>query len=176
MTCRRVELHWRDALYNAVSETPGGVAAAAIYLAQRRGKSITRESLRKKLRGLEGESLSVEMAELLTDWMQEQVGGQQQATAWIQSFGTQFGLAMDDVPPPPDGGWPDELQAIRDKVLTISQHAGNLAGTTLGALMDGDVSHEEANALTRDLRALRQIAHRMERNVLRAMKCMKRDA
>lgn len=175
MTCRRVELHWRDALYSAVSETPGGVAAAAMYLAQRRGKSITRESLRKKLRGLEGESLSLEMAELLTEWMQEQVGGQAQATGWIQSFGSQFGLAMDDVPPPPEGGWPDEMQAIRDKVLSISQHAGNLAGTTLGALMDGNVSHEEANALTQDLRALRTIAHRMERNVLRAMRGMKRD-
>lgn len=175
MTCRRSELHWRDALYTAVSETPGGVAAAAMYLAQRRGKQITRESLRKKLRGIEGESLSMEMAELLTEWMQEQVGGQQQSTAWLQSMGTQFGLAMDDVPAAPEGGWSCELNALRDKVLSIGQHAGNVAGTTLGALMDGKVSDDEANALIKEIRALRAMAHRMERSVQRALKGVKRN-
>lgn len=174
MTCRRVELHWRDALYNAVTETPGGVADAALHLAKRRGKAITTESLRKKLRGLEGESLSMEMAELLTEWMQERAGTEAYATGWIQSLATQFGVAVDYVPAPPEGGWADELCALRDKVLSISQHAGNVAGTTLGALMDGSVSQDEANALTRELRALRTMAHRMERNVQRALKCVKR--
>jgi len=163
-----VELHWRDALYNAVSETPGGVAAAAAYLAQRRGKSITRESLRKKLRGIEGESLSMEMAELLTEWMQEQVGGRQQATGWIQSLATQFDMAVDFVPPPPEGGRACELQALQTKMLSITQHAGSVAGATLGALMDGKVCADEANTLALELRALRTMAHRMERNVLRA--------
>lgn len=169
MTCARYELQWRDALYAAVSDTPGGVGDAALYLTQRRGRSITRESLRKKLRGLEGESLSMEMAELLTEWMQERAGTQAFATSWIQSLASQFGLAVDHVPPAPEGGWTDELQAMRDKVLSIGQHAGNVAGTTLGALVDGRVTLEEANALAADLRELRTMAHRLERNVRRAV-------
>lgn len=169
MTCQRFELHWRDALYAAVSDTPGGVADAALYLSKRRGKSITRESLRKKLRGFEGESLSMEMAELLTEWMQERAGTQAFATSWIQSLGSQFGLAMDHVSAAPDGGWACELQAMRDKVLSIGQHAGNVAGTTLGALVDGRVTLDEANALTSELRELRSMAHRLESNVRRAV-------
>ncbi len=52
MTCRTSSLNWLDNLYNSVRETPGGVEAAAAYLAQRRGKSMHPETLRAKLRGL----------------------------------------------------------------------------------------------------------------------------
>ena len=65
MTCRPSDIHWRDALYNAVRQMPGGVNAAASHLTERRGRAITGESLRKKLRGVEGESVSLEIAELL---------------------------------------------------------------------------------------------------------------
>lgn len=71
MTCGTSPLSWLDTLYNAVRETPGGVRAAAAYLAQRRGKSMHPETLRAKLRGLEGESVTIEIAELLTEWTQE---------------------------------------------------------------------------------------------------------
>ncbi|WP_101926987.1 MULTISPECIES: hypothetical protein [Luteimonas] len=167
MTCRYSDIDWRDALYNAVRNTPGGLKDAAGYLTARRGKAIATESLRKKLRGLEGESLSMEMAELLTEWMQERAGTDGFATDWIQALAVRFGGAVDFTPPAPENGWACELTAMRDKVLSISQLAGNLSGTTLGALMDGKVSPDEANALAKELRALRKTAHRMERNVLR---------
>lgn len=167
MTCLRTDLHWRDALYNAVTQMPGGVRAAAAFLTERRGRSITGESLRKKLRGLEGESISVEMAEMLTEWMEEHVAGQALAKAWIQSLGSQFGLAMDFVPAG-DGGLVDEVAMIQTKLLHICRHAGVLSGLGLEAIADGDVSRSEADALVREARAARTMLHRLERSVLRA--------
>ncbi|TAA45664.1 hypothetical protein [Pseudoxanthomonas winnipegensis] len=167
MTCLRTDLHWRDALYNAVTQVPGGLRAAAAFLTERRGRSITGESLRKKLRGLEGESISVEMAEMLTEWMEEHVAGQALAKAWIQSLGSQFGLAMDFVPVG-DGGLGDEVAAIQTKLLHICRHAGSLSGLGLEAIADGDVSRSEADALVREARAARTMLHRLERSVLRA--------
>ena len=86
MTCRTSSLNWLDVLYNSVRKTPGGVADAAAYLADRRGKSMHPETLRAKLRGLEGESLTIEHAELLTEWMQEKAGGGEYALEWMQAL------------------------------------------------------------------------------------------
>ena len=167
MTCRYTSIDWRDALYNAVRNAPGGVVAAAQYLSDRRGRQIAAESLRKKLRALEGESLSMEMAELLTEWLQEHGAPDDTATAWIQALAVRFEMAVDYVPPAPEGGWPNELTAIRDKTMSICQLAGNLSGTTLGALMDNQVDSDEEEQLVQALRQLRTNAHRMERNLLR---------
>lgn len=167
MTCRYSNVDWRDALYNAVRNAPGGVIAAAAWLSDRRGKQIAGESLRKKLRALEGESLSMEMAELLTEWLQESGAADDAATGWIQALAVRFEMAVDFVPPAPEGGWPNELNALRDKAMGICQLAGNLSGTTLASLMDNQVDSEEEERLVRDLRELRSVAHRMERNLLR---------
>ncbi|NYT36646.1 hypothetical protein ERD78_07170 [Allopusillimonas soli] len=70
MTCLYTNTDWRDVLYNCVRRTKGGVNAAAIFLSQRRGIAIHPESLRRKLRGLIGESMDVEMARLLAEWME----------------------------------------------------------------------------------------------------------
>ncbi|MFM0646886.1 hypothetical protein PQR14_21390, partial [Paraburkholderia bryophila] len=71
MTCRYSGIDWLDVLYTSIRRTPGGVADAAAFLANRRGKNITTESLRLRLRG-EGENrLSMEMFELLIEWMEE---------------------------------------------------------------------------------------------------------
>jgi hypothetical protein len=168
MTCQRSDIYWRDALYNAVSQMPGNVRAAAAYLTERRGKTIAAESLRKKLRGLEGESLSMEMAEMLTEWMQELSAGQALATCWIQSLGAQFELAMDFVPPAPEHGWPDEVAAMQAKLLHVAKHAGRLSGVALEALDDAHLSLQEADLMVDELQAIRTMCHRLERNVRRA--------
>lgn len=93
MTCRTSSLNWLDVLYNSVRKTPGGVADAAAYLADRRGKSMHPETLRAKLRGLEGESLTIEHAELLTEWMQEKAGGCEYALEWMQALAEQGSFA-----------------------------------------------------------------------------------
>lgn len=168
VTCRRSDLYWRDALYSAVSMAPGNVQAAAAYLTSRRGKSIAGESLRKKLRGLEGESLSMEMAEMLTEYLQQFVDTAPEATDWIASLGAQFGLMIDYVPAPPDGGWPDELAALQKKLLELHAMTGKLSGTTLDAVADGDLSVSEADAMQDLARSIRTLCFRVERNANRA--------
>lgn len=168
MTCRRSDLYWRDALYSAISLAPGNVQAAAAYLTARRGKSIAGESLRKKLRGLEGESLSMEMAEMLTEYLQQFVDTAPRATDWIASLGAQFGMMIDYVPAPPDGGWPDELVAIQTKLLELHALAGRLSGTTVDAIADGRLSVTEATTMQNLARSIRTMCFRLERNAHRA--------
>lgn len=136
MTCLRSDLHWRDALNNAVSCAPGGVQDAAAHISKRRGRSISTETLRKKLRGVEGESVSMEMAEILTEYLQRFVGTQAMATDWVCSLAAQFGLMVDYVPAPPLAGWPDELAAIQAKLLELHKLTGQLAGAGIDALAD----------------------------------------
>lgn len=168
MTCRTSSLNWLDVLYNSVRKTPGGVADAAAYLADRRGKSMHPETLRAKLRGLEGESLTIEHAELLTEWMQEKAGGCEYALEWMQTLAGQFGMAVDAVPPPPEGGWSDEIGAIQTKLLEITSRVGRLSGTAVEAMSDHRIDSDEAELMVSEVRALRTMAHRLERNVARA--------
>ena len=101
MTCQRSDLYWRDALHNAVARAPGGLQDAAGHISKRRRKSISAETLRKKLRGIDGESISMEMAEILTDYLQQFVVTQESATDWVCSLAGQYELMVDYVPPPP---------------------------------------------------------------------------
>lgn len=167
MTCRYTQTKWRDALYNAVRNAPGGVEAAAAFLADRRGTRITPESLRKKLRGLE--LLDVDMAIMLTEWLEEQVTSAASARDWLLCLCAQEGLHVDDVPPAPEGGWKDEAKALNDKTLSITERLGRIAGVTIATTADGLVEQSEADALIPLIRETRVLLHRMERNILRAV-------
>lgn len=168
MTCRTSALNWLDVLYNSVRKTPGGVVDAAAYLADRRGKTMHPETLRAKLRGIEGESVSIEIAELLTEWMQEKAGGSEYALEWMQALAGRFGMAVDVVPPPPEGGWSDEIGALQLKLLDITTRVGRLTGTAVEAMQDRCIDSDEAELMVSEARALRTMAHRLERNVARA--------
>lgn len=168
MTCRRSDLNWRDALHNAVARAPGGVQEAAAFVTRRRGRAISAESLRKKLKGTEGESVSMEMAEILTEWLQLFVDTQAVATDWIASLGGQFGLMIDFVPPAPVAGWPDELAAIQAKLLELHSLTGQLAGAGIEVLADGRVSVPEADRIQDLSRDIRTLCFRLERNANRA--------
>ncbi|MHC9012128.1 phage regulatory CII family protein [Stenotrophomonas rhizophila] len=169
MTCRTSSINWLDCLYNAVRKTPGGVIEAAKWLTDRRGKSMHPETLRSKLNGTEGESVTIEIAELLTEWMQEKAGGSEYALEWMQALAGRFGMAVDVVPPAPEGGWPDEMGAVQIKMLEITSRVGRLASTTMDAIADAQINIGEGELMIAEIRALRTMANRMERNVARAM-------
>lgn len=168
MTCRTSALNWLDVLYTSVRKTPGGVVDAAAFLADRRGKSMHPETLRAKLRGLEGESVTLEIAELLTEWMQEKAGGNDYALDWMQALAGQFGMAVATVPPPPEGGWADEIGAIQTKLLEITTRVGRLSGTAVEAMTDSHIDSDEAKLMVEEANSLITMAHRLIRNVSRA--------
>lgn len=168
MTCRHPSHNWLDVLYNDVRSTPGGVKEAALFLTERRGKRIHYESLRAKLNGQEGESMTFEIADLLTEWMLQKAGGAAYAHRWAQTFAmVEHGLTCLDVPPPPAGGWPDELKAIHEKVLQVGAKVGSLNSSTLDALADGHIDPDERSALYTLFMELAVLAFRGARNVSR---------
>ncbi|MEC6413627.1 hypothetical protein ACOTEY_00590 [Achromobacter xylosoxidans] len=168
MTARYSNTDWLDVLYNSVRKTPGGVADAARFLTERRGKSIHPESLRAKLKRSEGDAISVEMAGLLSEWMEEKEGGAEYAHDWFLAFAAEQGLAVDSVPPAPVGGWACELTAIQSKVMQIGAITGSVLGVTAETVADGKIDQSEADRIVEFVRDLRTMCHRLERNVLRA--------
>ena len=168
MTCQRSDLYWRDALHNAVARAPGGLQDAAAHISKRRGKSISAETLRKKLRAVDGESISMEMAEILTDYLQQFVVTQESATDWVCSLAGQYDLMVDYVPPPPEGGLPNELAAIQAKLLELHKLTGALAGAGIDALADQRLTIPEADRIQDLSRDVRRLCYRLERNACRA--------
>jgi hypothetical protein len=167
MTCRYTNTHWRDALYNAVREGKGGVAAAALFLSERRGVNIRTESLRKKLNG--EELLDVDMAVLLSEFLAERVGTAESSRDWLLCLCAQEGLHVDDVPPPPESGHPDEARALQEKFMQVSAKIGRIAVVTAETVDDNKIEQHEADDLIPQIRAARVLLHRMERNIMRAV-------
>ena len=162
MTCRYSGTDWLDVLYTSVRNTPGGVADAAAFLTNRRGKSIGTESLRLRLRG-EGENrLSMEMFELLIEWMEEK--RQAHFVDAIHALNERFGLratAADEV---------DALGSV-DRValdaLELTRQTGVVAGEVREAISDGKITAHEADAIVVAARAQQGIIDRIVGSVLR---------
>lgn len=169
MTCKYSNTDWLDVLYNSVRKTPGGVVDAALFLTERRGRGIHPESLRAKLRAVNGDEISISMAEMLSEWMEEKAGGAEYAWDWLLVMNAQRGIHVDLVPPPPEGGWADEGKALQDKFLMISTKIGKIAAVTAETVADGVITQVEADQLVPLFRDARVILHRMERNALRAV-------
>lgn len=166
MTCRLSVTDWRDVLYNAVRQAPGGVKAAAAFLADRRGRSIHPEQLRTRLRGVDGDSLSMDMVELLTEWLQEL--RRDDALAWLHALNSAFGLVAAEIPDAPPGGWPDEIVALQNKLLEAGVHGGKLNEIGLRITADKRIEQAEADEMEAAVDAEIQLLNRMKRNVRRA--------
>lgn len=139
MTCRYSLTEWTDVLYVSVRKTPGGVADAAAFLTHRRGRSIHTESLRAKLRGLEGESISVEMAELLTEWMEEKA--QPHAYDWLHALNSRFNLVSTARV---EAG---ESSCIQSTLIDKTVAFGAMAKEVADALGDGVITALEAGRI-----------------------------
>lgn len=141
---------WIDVLYTSVLKTPGKVEDAARYLTERRGVRITGESLRLRLREVEGARLSGEMFELLVEWMLEK--NQPHALAAVHAFNAQFGLVATATVSDSDSD-SDCVRALVDSVLTVSTQAGGLAEEVRRAADDGVIEPREAESIERVGRA-----------------------
>lgn len=147
MTCRYEKTDWRDVLYTCVRATPGGVHDAAMFLTVRRGRSMHAETLRAKLRGVEGESISVEISDMLTEWMAEKK--QADAACWIQALASSHGLVAIPVEVAAvERAVAGEVTAILEKGLDIDAHGGRLSSLLLEALHDRKISLGEADTIS----------------------------
>ncbi|WP_429460038.1 phage regulatory CII family protein [Paraburkholderia sp. JPY465] len=129
-------------LYASVLKTPGKVEDAARYLTERRGVSIKGESLRLKLREVEGARISGEMFELLVEWMLEK--NQPHALDAVHAFNARFGLVA-ALAPRPDSE--DGIPALVTAALGVSDKTGRLAEEVRRAAEDGLIEPREAEAI-----------------------------
>lgn len=147
MTYKYRETEPLDVLYNAVRATPGGVADAANFLSARRGRQISPESLRLRLRN-EGENrISFEMFGLLVEFLDER--GRPDARDAISAFASQHGMRA--VPMAQMSGDQCVSGLARD-ALTLGQHTGTVAAEVVAAIDDGRITLDELDAITRVVR------------------------
>lgn len=163
MTCRYSGADWRDVLYNSVRSTPGGIADAAQFLTSRRGKSIHAESLRTRLRHVDGESISLEMVELLTEWMQEKT--QPNALEWLDALNAQFGRAVSD-----QAIEDSDVSSIQRRALAITHQVGELAGNVADASADLVITSREADSIAATCRELIRMTATIMASALSAAK------
>jgi hypothetical protein len=165
MTCRYSGTDWLDVLYTSVRNTPGGVADAASFLTNRRGKSIGTESLRLRLRG-EGENrLSMEMFELLIEWMEEK--RQPQYIDALHALNERFGLRAT----PADGHESDGgVDTVALDALELTRQTGVVAGEVRDAVADGKITGQEAEAIVIAARAHQRVIDRLVGAVMRLSK------
>lgn len=162
MTCRTRAMSWLDVLYTSVRQTPGGLHEAADFLARRRGRSIHPETLRAKLRGAPGESMTIELAELLTEWMQDKAGGMAYALDWMQALASQFGMSAEVIPPLDSVDIARRIADINNKVLMLNSLSGRVAGSAVDALADSHLTATEQDDLISIARELRTQAMHLE--------------
>ncbi|QRF90275.1 hypothetical protein CLH39_08565 [Alcaligenes faecalis] len=165
MTKRFSSLNWRDALYSAVRQAPGGVGAAAVFLSDRRAVTIHPESLRRKLTG--GEQLDLDIAFLLTEWLEELADCRESARDWLIAAAQQGGLSVVEMPPEPEGGFPNEAGALNEKALKAAAELGQMCSAITGTTADGKVTFEEREMVVAKARDLIVLCFRIIRNVTR---------
>lgn len=165
MTKRLLLTNWLDVLYNAVRNAPGGVGAAARFLTERRGASISEDGLRARLNRTDGKTPTGEQLELLTEHLIE--GKSEAALDWIEALAARHGMVCIKLPPPPEGGWPCEVAAVKDKVMQHSEHGGAISAIARRTLDDKHLSIPEADEFSAEIRAGMVTLARLDRNVWR---------
>lgn len=150
MTCRYSGTEWLDVLYTSVRNTPGGVSDAANFLTMRRGKNIATESLRLRLRGQGENRLSMEMFELLVEWMQEKKESAPFALDALHALNERFGLIAERnvVSSMHDSEGHADVDALARTTLDLQVHVGAVAGEVVRAVADHRIDPAEAEQLT----------------------------
>lgn len=171
MTCRYSGTEWLDVLYTSVRNTPGGVADAAAFLTNRRGRSIGTESLRLRLRG-EGENrLSMEMFELLIEWMEER--RQPHYRDALIALNERFGL---NAAPAESDAAGDDVSDVALQTLELAQHTGLVADEVREALGDKRISQQEADDIVAAARGSKRALDRFVATVVRVSKLTRNTA
>lgn len=166
MTNRYTQIDPHDALYISVTKTPGGVEELAAFLTNRRAVSMHPETLRQKMRRVKGQSMSLDLFELSTEWMMEKQDGDRYARDWLMALNVRHAVAASILPPAPQHA--NELEAVRTKVMEMSSLNGRLSAVAIEAVSDGDISDDDASHIMVECDKIIEKAQRLKRNVVRA--------
>ncbi|MEX3915991.1 hypothetical protein AB4Y43_07060 [Paraburkholderia sp. BR10872] len=162
MTCRYSNTDWLDVLYTSIRGTPGGLPEAAAFLTNRRGRNITTESLRLRLRGQGENRLSMEMFELLIEWMEER--RQPQYRDALIALNERFNLSVVPNDIVQVGSTPHDIAM---QTFDLAQHAGIVAECVREALEDRIVTPAEADNIIGAARDSKRLLDRIIATVRR---------
>lgn len=123
------------------------------------------ETLRAKLRGVEGESVSVEIADMLTEWMQEK--SQPQATAWIEALASDHALVAIPVEASIGNQTQNHLVHLLEKSLDIDAQGGRLSSMLLDSLRDRAIAKGEADQIAAQIDQEMRLLAKLRRNIMR---------
>lgn len=165
MTKKLSSLNWRDALYNAVRKSNGGLNGAASFLSERRGVSIHPESLRRKLTG--GEQLDPDLCILLQEYLSQFVCSKEESQDWIIALAQEAGLNVVHLPDEPVGGFENEAEALNKKAIQCASELGELCTAIVKTTADGRVTDEEREMVVSKAWELARLCFRIIRNVTR---------
>lgn len=172
MTKRYSNVSWRGALYNALRATGDGVAGFSAWAGEFRDRQLSAKTLYKKLDGSDArERVAIEDAELITEYVLRSVAARDQAFNWLRALGSRYDLAVIEIDAPPPGGWPNEVAAIQDKAMQLTEYVGGLMGELRTVLSDSNVTPAEADNVSEKIAAAVHILLRIDRNVRRAARC-----
>ncbi|MBR7961405.1 hypothetical protein KDW41_13225 [Burkholderia vietnamiensis] len=144
------------------------MADAANFLTARRGRSISAEALRLRLRAVDDNRLSMEMFELLIEWMGEH--GSPSALDALFALNERFGLRASEAHAAPTG---DPAEALISETLQNAKHTGEVADSVRRALEDKIVSEGEATTITTAARSQQRSLDRLIRLVRIAVRVPK---
>lgn len=123
------------------------------------------ETLRAKLRGVEGESVSVEIADMLTEWMQEK--NQPHATAWIEALASDHALVAIPVEAGIGNQAQNHLVHLLEKSLDIDAQGGRLSSMLLDSLRDRAIAKGEADQIAAQIDQEMRLLAKLRRNIMR---------
>ena len=105
-------------------------------------------SLRLRLRGVDDNRLSMEMFELLIEWMQEKRDGDSHALDALHALNARFGLVAEHIEERDDNDQADTgLTQLVSTALHLQAHVGHVAGEVQRAIEDARIDEREAEQI-----------------------------
>jgi hypothetical protein len=171
MTKRRIPTtNWRDALFNALSATKGGIDGFCSWAGVSRNRRVAPSTLYGRLDGSRpGERTPIEDAELITEYVKADINAHDMACDWIRALATRHGLVVLEVGdlPPAECKRADVERLLR-KCADLFAKGGAVSGAITVSAEDNVITPREADDILPKIDDAVQLLLRARAMVVRA--------
>jgi len=171
MTKRRIpSTSWKDALFNALSATKGGIEGFCSWAGTSRNRRIAASTLYGRLDGSRpAERTPIEDAELITEYVKADVHAHDMACDWIRALATRHGMVVLEVGelPPAECKRADVERLLR-KCADLFAKGGAVSGAITLSAEDGEITPRESDDILTKIDDAVQLLLRARAMVARA--------
>lgn len=150
MTKRRIPTtNWRDALFNALSATKGGIDGFCSWAGVSRNRRVAPSTLYGRLDGSRpGERVPIEDAELITEYVKADINAHDMACDWIRALATRHGLVVLEVGQLPESACrKTDIDLLLKKCAELFSKGGAVSGAITSSAEDGEITPREADEI-----------------------------